>query len=397
MSEMITVSISDNTKTSSSRIESVDILRGFALVGILMANILWYSGFLDSPAQFRNENLNITYLDHTLLFLTRLFIHGKFFHIYSFLFGLGFFLLYSSPTLKNQGFSRYFIKRQTILFMIGCIHAFFIWWGDILRYYALLGILILLLKDLPLRQILFISIALLAMPVLLSLAEFTGLLKVDISLSENIEKSALFELYLHGGWFDANLIRLINGLESNINTGRLFRIFGMFTLGYYFGKIGFFKSTLKATGLQKNLILFSVLIALPIGLLKTGAKYFDYSLGLAIKPVVMEFLYTLSVTGMSLGYIALIALIAESIQHRRVGKILITLGRLPLTNYLLQSLMGFVIFHILGLFASLTLTETYLLAFFIIVIQVWFSSSWLKYKNIGPIEGLWRDLLKRWA
>ncbi|WP_028865841.1 DUF418 domain-containing protein [Psychromonas aquimarina] len=379
-------------KEKKQRIQSVDMLRGFALIGILFANILWYSGYLDSPVSVRGDLLNTSIFDEAVLFLTRLLVHGKFYFIYSFLFGLGFYILYSRANSRYPSFSRYFIKRQLILFLIGCIHAVFIWWGDILRYYALIGLVLLLLKNWEPEHLLKLSLALLLTPLLLDIVNALWSISLNLSFAPESNKSVLLSLYQQGLWFDANFDRMLIGLQGNINSGRLLRIMGMFIMGYYFGQIRFFTESTRSSLLQKRLMIFAVLVALPLGLIKTGASYYDYGFSKMNATLVKEFLYVISVTGMSLGYIALIAYSGNYLQQTLVGRWLQTLGRVPLTNYILQSIIGYVIFQGFGLFAEVPLFQVYMLSLVIIAVQLFLSIEWLKRRKMGPVEELWRRI-----
>ncbi|WP_019612818.1 DUF418 domain-containing protein [Psychromonas ossibalaenae] len=379
-------------KENPGRIQSVDMLRGFALIGILFANILWYSGYLDSPNIVRGDLLNTSIFDETVLFLTRLLVHGKFYFIYSFLFGLGFYILYSRASSRYPSFSRYFIKRQLILFLIGCIHAVFIWWGDILRYYALIGLVLLLIKDWKPEHLLKLALALLLTPLLMDIVNAQWSISLNLSFAPESNKTVLLGLYQQGQWFDANFDRMLIGLQGNINSGRLLRIMGMFIMGYYFGQIRFFTESARSSLMQKRLIAFALLVALPLSLLKTGASYYDYGFTKMTATLVKEFLYVISVTGMSLGYIALIAYFGNNLQQTLVGRWLQTLGRVPLTNYILQSVIGFVIFQGLGLFAEVPLFQAYILSIVIIAVQLFLSIEWLKRRKMGPVEELWRRI-----
>ena len=387
------VSMADLPKEQKKyRIESIDILRGFALIGILFANMLWFGGYLDSTSELREQLLNTSMLDAVVLYLTRLLVHGKFYFVYSFLFGLGFHILYSRSRLQGRAFNFYFFKRQLVLLIIGCIHALFIWWGDILRYYALMGLVLLLVKDLKPTHLLRLALVLLLTPLAVDLFHMMTGLTVELSFAPDMSRSEILAGYLNGQWFDSNWVRVVMGLEGNINAGRLLRILGMFVLGYYFGQRNFFSVTDKNRAIQKRMMTLSLWIAFPAALLKVGAHYVDYGLSDTLKTPVMELLYVVSVTGMSLGYIAMIAYFAPGFQNTYVGSWLKALGKVPLTNYLLQSVIGLLVFHGLDLFAEVSLFQLYLLGVAILALQVYFSKQWLKYQAQGPVEALWRKL-----
>ncbi|GLT19828.1 membrane protein [Vibrio zhanjiangensis] len=380
------------TDNRDGRIDAIDMLRGFALVGILMANILWHSGFLDSPMSVRIERLNVTFLDQALLFFTRLFVHGKFYYIYSLLFGLGFYILYSRYKGNERVFPYYFVKRQSILFLIGCIHALFIWWGDILRYYAILGVLLMLVRDWSTRSLLILSATLLLLPVAQDIAKYYGISTPTIDLAHGFKKSQLYSLYQQGEWFSANFQRLIFAIESNFNTGRLYKSTSMFLLGYCFGRTEFFSSSDAKQRMKVQLMIAAIIVAFPAGILKAMMQYTAISIKPELRSIALELLYLISVTGMALGYAAAIAYFSEHLKRAKLGNAFCILGRLPLTNYLMQSLIGLLLFHATGLFSKLSLSWVYLIALAIILGQLLFSHHWLKSHKTGPIEEIWRKL-----
>ena len=129
------------------RIAAIDIIRGFTIAGIIFANILWISGFLELSLAQRAPMI-IGWGNEALLFAIRVFVFGKFYYAFAFLFGVGFILQVERAEARGQDFNAYFARRMLVLFVIGCAHALLIWWGDILRFYALLGLALLVFRSL---------------------------------------------------------------------------------------------------------------------------------------------------------------------------------------------------------------------------------------------------------
>ena len=113
----------------SNRIEVVDALRGFALLGVLYANI-----------PFGGDPPIVSAYDETIHFLYNFLISKKFISIFSMLFGFGFFIQFSRAKEKGINFNSYFLKRMGLLFLIGCLHSFVLWNGDIIMSYAFGGV-----------------------------------------------------------------------------------------------------------------------------------------------------------------------------------------------------------------------------------------------------------------
>jgi uncharacterized membrane protein YeiB len=122
------------------RISALDILRGFALIGILLMNIEWFSRPISSLGGFDTE---LTGLDHGVAWLIRCFVEGKFYKLFALLFGMGFAVMLTQAMQKGRPFGAWFSRRMAVLFVFGILHMFFVWQGDILHDYAFTGLLML--------------------------------------------------------------------------------------------------------------------------------------------------------------------------------------------------------------------------------------------------------------
>jgi uncharacterized protein len=124
----------------NERIHVLDILRGFALIGILLMNIEWFGRPISELGSF---NSDLTGLDHAVGWLIRCFVEGKFYKLFALLFGMGFAVMLTQAMEKGRPFGAWFIRRMLVLFVIGMLHMVFIWEGDILHDYAVAGLLFL--------------------------------------------------------------------------------------------------------------------------------------------------------------------------------------------------------------------------------------------------------------
>lgn len=122
------------------RINALDILRGIALIGILLMNIEWFSRPISDLGGF---NTQLTGLDHSVGWLIRCFIEGKFYKLFALLFGMGFAVMLTQAMAKGRPFGAWFTRRMLVLYGIGLLHMVFVWQGDILHDYALAGLLML--------------------------------------------------------------------------------------------------------------------------------------------------------------------------------------------------------------------------------------------------------------
>jgi uncharacterized membrane protein YeiB len=126
--------------TSDQRINALDILRGFALIGILLMNIEWFGRPISDLGGF---NLELSGLDHAVGWLIRCFVEGKFYKLFALLFGMGFAVMLTQAMRKDRPFAAWFTRRMLVLFVFGILHMFLVWQGDILHDYAFAGLLML--------------------------------------------------------------------------------------------------------------------------------------------------------------------------------------------------------------------------------------------------------------
>lgn len=126
--------------SESKRIDSMDILRGVALVGILLMNIEWFGR---SIADIGGFDRSLTGLDHAVGWLVRCFVEGKFYKLFALLFGMGFAVMLIRARERGLPFRAWFVRRMLVLFIIGMLHMILVWPGDILHDYAFAGLLLL--------------------------------------------------------------------------------------------------------------------------------------------------------------------------------------------------------------------------------------------------------------
>jgi uncharacterized protein len=126
--------------TESTRIDVMDILRGFALLGIVFMNIEWFNR---SGTDIRTFDISLTGLDHAIGWLVRAFVEGKFYKLFALLFGMGFAVMLLRAKEAGRPFTAWFVRRMLVLFLIAMVHQIFIWDGDILHDYAFAGLVAL--------------------------------------------------------------------------------------------------------------------------------------------------------------------------------------------------------------------------------------------------------------
>jgi uncharacterized protein len=384
------------------RIEILDILRGFALLGIIFNNMQFLSGYAFTPFDTLKEIINLKLNEDVYHFLD-IIITAKFYTLFSFLFATGFYIQLFKHTKDSTDFLKTYRRRLFILLVIGVIHSL-IWFGDILLSYAIIGFILILFRNVKSKNLLRWSIFILLLPFLIDL----GLLpffQTSATISVNntipivhvcypdITPETVINTFQNGSVADIFLLNFHNLVWKYLGyfpSGQYFTLFGIFLFGFYLASIGFFT--------EKSKPILLLIIGLIIGLLATfSARILGGSLYRwppTLPNILFKFLLLTGQIFMCISYITFIYIIIQTSIGKRILKYLIPIGRMALSNYLFQTLIMIVIFYHYGfnLFGKIGLITTTGIAMLILVVQIIFSNIWLRHFKFGPCEWLWRSL-----
>ena len=381
--------LADMSLQDSKRIESIDLLRGFSLLGILVMNI---QAFGMPVAAYFNPLVygSFTGSDRFVWWITRLFFDVKFLSIFSMLFG---------SSLVLAGGRAQARRRLGWLLIFGLIHGYLIFFGDILFSYAVVGLLILPARDWSVGRQFRIALPLLAITPITLMALGFGyewlpdswrleLLKtvtdIDVAKDLAIFRSPYLEQLPHRAeiTFSNHIFGTI--LESGWQAS------GCMLLGMAAVRSGFFERT------HRSLRLAGVLFGVGL-LLTTGGALFMWREDFA--PRIWFFgqaLHSAGVYGIAFGWVSfIVALSKVSGLQRFLGQVA-RLGRVAFSAYILQSLVGILVFSGLGLgqFGAWTRTELFIAPFFIWGVQILMAQAWTSRFRVGPLEALWRGLYR---
>jgi uncharacterized protein len=387
---------------SGERIAVVDVLRAFALFGIIITHSVtaFLAGQPPTP-----EFMQFTALDRGVAQLEHLFTFGKFYTIFSFLFGLSFAIQLRNAAQKGTGFSGRFAWRLAVLAAIGLAHgAFFA--GDILIIYALLGLLLIPFRNMKTRTLLITGLILaLNVPGLLLGAAFLAMppsspeqMQANAEMQAQFAQSAQQHYLIKQSGTLAELvwINLTGGLVGKalfmIFTGRLWITFGLFLLGLCAGRLEVFRDTEANRRFFQQLLWPTGLVALGTTLLEWLRPYNQQMSSTA--DVVGWFAFTVQQTSLSAFYVAGITLLFWRRPSQGLLPALAPAGRMGLTTYLAQTVFGVLLFYgigfgLLGKVGAATAVGASI-AFFIV--QILFAQAWSKSFRMGPVEWLWRSL-----
>ena len=381
------------TKTKK-RIDVLDVFRGFAILGIFVVNIvIMNSTFLNQDEFAKQWTSNIDQISERIL---QLFFYTKFFPIFSLLFGLGI----SMQALKILGTTKrsfsFFGRRMVILFIFGVLHIIFLWSGDVLNLYAVLGLFATLMIKKSNKWILALSAIFLFFPFYDQLFEYLFQLlnfRPEIYLS-NYTGETVNQVIKTGTYLEGIKLRMLEYLS---NIPMLFGFLApvaisMFLLGLYLGKNKIYESLdVFVERIKKPMLLIAVLTNIyRLLFLFVLPKYAIYSTE-AFRPIFIK-LMVLSDIAMGLFYLWVIGWLWFNTKWKSVLSPLKYAGRMALTNYIMQSFIGLVLFSSVGfqLYETLSPSKTLLTAIIVFAFQVILSRIWLTYFRFGPLEWVWR-------
>jgi uncharacterized protein len=388
------------------RLLVLDVLRGFAITGILWVNVpLMFTPVYGAVLGSGPEGT----ADAWARLLVEILAEGKFFTLFSLLFGIGAAIQMRRAEARGTSFAPFFVRRMTVLVGFGVAHVALLWWGDILIYYGVLGLLLLPLRRARAGHVLRWAALALAVPIVLggAVAAWSGLAsgQAEAQLEEariqavrqaRTGQAEAFEVYRGTDVAAMARQRFSDWSYATvgvIGNGMLAVVLAMFLLGLAAGKARILDD------LERNAALLRTVRASGWALGATGM-----ALWLGLRPAgggAEPFLGWMSTLGfvlggaaLSLGYAATLALALRAERARRLLSPLAAVGRIALSNYLLQSLVvttlaygyGAGWYGEVGPAAALGVTAA------VLALQIPLSVLWTRRFRYGPAEWLWRTL-----
>lgn len=393
---------------SEKRIEVLDALRGLSILGILIANIQFFSGNALMPVFMSEQS---AFVNKIAQFLICFFVLGKFYSVFSFLFGFGFALQIARAKERGDIKASFFKRRLFWMLVIGLLHAYLIWAGDILSIYAVTGFFLILFRNRQDKTLLKWAFGLLAFPILsyaLVYVLSAAFASTETAIQPGVEKqtaewNGLVNI-LGQGTFLQILDFNVRGLMPFRYVGlfmemRLPKILAMFLLGVYAYRCGLFNNIAAHKDFIRRVMLRGFILGVTGNALLAVLLLIDVrSTTPSLSGLAATVAYAFGVPAMALFYIALIVTLWQTRNALRgLLSHLVPVGRMALTNYLLQTLISVSIFYGYGAgqFGKHGVASATLIAFIIFFLQIPFSALWLNYFSYGPMEWIWRQLTYR--
>jgi len=385
------------TSLPNNRIDAVDALRGFALAGIVFAHMIeqFIAAMRPVDAWLVDPNL----FDQMVMAFHGVFIMGKFFSVFAVLFGMSFAIMMGNAAAQGRRFSGRFIWRLAILFAFGFVHSL-IYRGDILTIYAAIGFCLPFFYRVPSKMLWFIVVLLFlgaGRYLFYLLTGTASILSYDQS-PESPVVAAYVELLRNGSFLEIARENFVHGFTSKIDFqigvfGRAYLTLAYFLVGMWLVRSGIIND------LEANRPLIKKTLKWSLGL--CGVFFICIALSFTFIPDLMEFKTWLPVFAFTFADLFNTAFTAVLMSgfllfflRKPTGWLgsLAPFGRMALSNYFLQSLVGTFILYGwgLGLVGQLHDWQTFLLSIAIIFLQVRLSAWWLSRFYFGPLEWLWR-------
>lgn len=372
----------------NARIQSLDIIRGIAILCILFANLPTMTG-LDPFNQ-----VGYSGTDKVIRFLVDLFIQAKFYTIFAFLFGVGFYIFMKSTKAKGYPMYGLFTRRLCILLAFGLLHFTFLWYGDILHAYAIAGFILLFFYKRSTKLIFIAGCSFLTVSYVLHIIIF-------LQASSSIPEVPNYYQYMFTGNTTNHTVNLFTNYLYQVKARLFFLVIeepqqlligipeyiGLFLIGLWAGKKDIFKRVPELIKhiifLQWSSLCISCLLSYPIiyYFIKTDI-YNSYDIQLWI---------LFGGKMLAIFYICTLLRVCENKKYIEWLYPFMSVGKYALTNYISQSILTLVILS----WSLKDISHVYywklcIFGILIIFAQIIFSTIWSKYFRYGPIEFIWR-------
>jgi uncharacterized protein len=386
--------------SSSERVQLLDILRGMALFGILAANMRGFAG--PAAAYFTPAKYWLAFHDRLAQAFVDTFIQGKFINIFAFLFGIGFAVQLERATSRGGPFGKTYARRLGVLLFFGFIHGLLIWWGDILLAYALMGFVLLFFRKRTDKTVAGWAIACLLSPVLLMalffLASRFGSGPPPFPEANPAQLVAQTKIMADGSWAQVQEQRTSDVVSHNWIFLPFFgiQLLGLFLAGAYAWRKRFFFPTPESLPNYRRAMFWGLAIGISWNVLVSVLRWISEPpmMPTLMIEVPLWIIASIATLALSFGYVCLVIVLVHDPAWQNRLKVFAPLGRTALTNYLLQSIIGTLIFYSYGLGLFGKYGPAYLLPLTVVIYatQVVASKWWLEHYRFGPVEWLWRRM-----
>jgi uncharacterized protein len=379
---------------TGERITVIDCLRGAALLGIIVANMRGFNSPLQ--AYFQPHLMWTSMPDRLAQALVDWLVQGKFITIFATLFGVGFAIQMDRAMARGSG-AKFYLRRMLVLLAFGLVHGLAVWWGDILAVYAICGMFLVLFRKRTQKTILIWGHIMYWFLLLL----FTGftiatMFGLEIPQPPKTDLAKVVQVYANGSVQEIFAMRAREWAQANSFILILTNVLGLHLFGLYLWRQGYLQRPAEFLEWWRK----AQRIGLTVGIIGNLAMvilnwiYRPDPMHPSVPMMIQFCLHWVCVPALSLGYSATVVLLWQRSRWQQRLTPFSYVGRMALTNYLMQSIVCTTIFYSygLGLYGRVGPLIDLFLAIAIYSLQVPFSKWWLSRHRFGPMEWVWRRL-----
>ncbi len=391
------------------RITLIDVLRGVALIGIIVANMRGFAGPM--PAYMEPGLIWKSRLDWWVQAFIDTFIQGKFITIFSFLFGVGFVLQFTRAEKRHARFGRFYSRRLSALLLIGAVHQFLFWWGDVLVTYALGGFCLIPFRKRTNKTILAWMLGLMLFPTVGGLGYYAYRQLRPLAPQKAAEKATKdaaerqktldgipksIQVYQNGSYAQIFMARLPDLKEANMFQPMVVMYtLPLFLMGLWVFRRGIIQDPGMHRALLRKGLVIGAIAGIPLNVLATWVMRLTAGQPPTPPSPLMLLGFFLATFGrplLSMSYACGLGLLFLNPAWRRRLLPFAAVGRTALSNYLLQTVVCTTIFYGYGggLFVKVNLLWLLVLSLLIYALEIPLSNLWLRYYRFGPMEWVWR-------
>lgn len=386
------------TSLSKDRIQLIDALRGFAIMIIFIIHVQEHFNIFNFPP-VDSQPAWLNNLDNSVFRLIFSMFAGKSYSIFALLFGVTFYIQYNNQAKKGLDFGPHFLWRMVILFVFGMLNSLFFPAGDILFIYAIVGISLFIVRKWKSKTILIVAILLLAQPIEW-MHYIISLFDANYTMP-NYHVDAYYktvrEVANSGNLKDFFYTNMTTGILGNmlwtISVGRLLQTAGLFMLGYLIGCKQLFKLEQKNIKFWVYVLIFAALAYNPLLEMRhiLEARVGDTPILVGTLCVIFDMWQKFAFTFVIVSAFVLLYLNRHFVS---LTNKLCYMGRMTLTVYILQGLVGCFIFLPVGLGIGnyCGATVSLLISLILVYLQIVFCKWWLSSHKQGPLEAIWHKL-----
>ncbi|WP_029905642.1 DUF418 domain-containing protein [Prevotella sp. 10(H)] len=385
---------SSPTLNNNKRIDIADVLRGFAVMGITLIHFIERFSLNSFPEETSNFLMFTDRVIWDSVFFT---FSGKAYCIFALLFGFSFFIQDNSQIQKGRDFRGRFAWRLVLLMVFACINST-LFPGEILVLYALVGYVLIAVCRLSTRTVLLIAIILLLQPI-----EWGQIMYAFIN-PEYVINSQFDAPYWEivnaaqkeASFFELSKTTIWTGNVANMGWmllhGRVTQTAALFMIGMLIGRGNLFPYSEKNIKFWIKIFIIAVISFFPIyGLMAILPDFINREALLVPSTLILKSLSNIAFTGILFAGVIIVYYLTK---FKNVLHLLASYGRMSLTNYLSQSLIGAFLFYHWGLelYKYTGITVCFLMGIGMFLIQFFFSRWWMRSHRHGPLELLWKKV-----